>query len=484
MTANSLRAPRANRSAHIDRILCIRRPLNTLLLPVLALLLLFFGTGCATTAQGLYRSVWEATPRNIYDPSTLHDWGSWEHRYDGKLATDEDAKKAVGEMLSSVGDRYTYFMDTKAVAADKDNRDGIYTGVGIVLDFQIDASGHGVRAGDGGLLPQTDSSGYPIVKQLINGSPARKSGLLAGDAIVSIDGKDTRRRGLAALVEQLRGQAGSTVALTVLRDGRNWSLTVTRETVNAPAVSISKLPDGIGYLRLESFGQTDEVAEFKAGLEALKDCRALIIDVRGNLGGLVYNAVGTASFFIKEGRVVTIRHRIPGGGYKTETITLTGTNLVSQVTSSDSTEVERQTAERQPYLAAGRPVVILVNGSSASATELFTGAVKDHRAATVLGTRTYGKGIGQSNISMPNGTQLHVTSLHYFTPNGTWLGDGGNTRPIPHGIEPDVLVTPNQDLLFGGANDNQLHQAISILTSPPGRGSTLPCFQTKASLSG
>ena len=456
------------------------------LLLFVAVIALLSATGCATTTtpQGLYHRVWEATPQNIYDPEVLLSWQLWEHRYDGRLNSQEDAERAIGEMLAATGDRYTYLMNPQAIKADNARRDGTFTGVGIVLGVRVNSHGQAARSADGRLLPEGDAGGYPVVTKLIKGSPAEKAGLVVGDAITSINGVATSGHPLNSMVEQLRGDAGTTITLGVRRGDRSWQLTLTRATVNVPAVTVRMLEGGIGYLRLEGFEQADAIDEFKSGLEALKDAKALIIDVRGNLGGLVYNAVDISAFFLKEAKVVTIRHRIPRRGYLTEVVRLTRDRKLRLTSTDESNDVEVESSGRQPYLAAGRPVVVLVNGNSASATELFVGAVRDNGAATIIGTRTYGKGIGQSSIDMPNGTRLHVTSLRYFTPNGTWIGDGGNTQPIPHGIIPDIVLQPNQGLEFGEQNDNQLERAIELLNERLGRTPPRPVFRTAASCAG
>ncbi len=461
-------------------------PLRYKFLPLfLALVALLSATGCATTSpQALYRSVWKATPEHIYDPEVLLSWHLWENRYEGRLNSQEDAERAIAEMLASTGDRYTYFMNPRAISADNARREGTFTGVGIVLDMKVDKRGQAVRNGDGTPLPRDDDGGFPVVVKVIKGSPAEKAGLAVGDAITSINGIDTRGRSLNVMVEQLRGDAGTTVTVGVRRANRGWNQTLTRATVDVPAVTTRILSAGIGYLRLEGFEQNDAIAEVKAGLEALKDCKALIVDMRGNRGGLVYNAVEIAAFFVAEGRVVTISHRIPGSGYRTEVVRLTREKRVRTTSTDQSTDVDAEVSARQPHLANGRPVVVLVNGMSASATELFVGAVKDNGAATIIGTRTYGKGIGQSNIDMPNGTRLHVTSLRYFTPNGTWIGDGGNTQPIPNGIVPQITVEPGADLEFGERNDNQLERAIELLKERLGRVPARPEFRTGASCAG
>lgn len=412
----------------------------------------------------LYHIVWETTPQHIYDPAALKSWTAWEHKYDGKLKTSADATKAITEMLDSVKDRYTYFMDADAVKADSERSQGTFTGIGMVLGVQIDAKGEPVKALDGKPLPEADKDGYPVIKQLIAGGPAKQSGLKVGDALTAVNGKDTRHQSLDQIIKQIRGKAGTQVTLGVRRSGQDSTITVMRQQINIPAVTTKHLPNGIGYLRLEDFAQWDATDEFKAGLADLKDCKALIIDLRGNPGGFVHNAVNIASLFIEQGTVVTIKSRLPGDPnspqYSTEVTKLTPTELVTETTDTLGYSAVSKKG-RQPNMVGDKPVVILVNGNSASASELFTGAVKDNGRATVIGIRTFGKGIGQSSIRLPNGTQLHITSLRYFTPNGTWLGDGGNTQS--HGIAPDMEVKPNKDLEFGESNDNQLDEAIEIL---------------------
>jgi carboxyl-terminal processing protease len=451
-------------------------------------LVLFVATAYfVATPEGLYHRVWRSTAEHIYDPSVLGDWKQWEHKYDGQMADDDDAAWAITQMLESIGDRYTYFMDAKEVKADRERSQGNFTGVGMILGVKTDGHGQPVKAADGNPLPETDDSGYPLIKQLMNGGPAKNAGLKVGDAITSVNGKDTRAQSLDALIGQIRGEAGTDVTFGVRRDGQDLTITVTRQKINIPAVTTKKLPGDIGYLRLEGFDQYDATDEVKAGLAELKESRALIIDLRGNPGGFVHNAINIASLFLEQGTVVTIRSRIPGDPaspqYETQTVRLTATELVTETTDTrDPADKDVDNDDRQPNLSGNRPVVILVNGNSASASEMFTGALKDNGRATVVGTRTFGKGIGQSNLPMPNGTQLHVTSLRYFTPSGTWLGDGGNSQS--HGIEPDVVVEPNKNLEFGEDNDNQLQKAIEILNQKLGGGSYRPFFRTNASCAG
>ncbi len=460
---------------------------TVVVLLVFNLVLFLASTYFVATPEGLYHRVWQSTQEHIYDPTALGDWSKWEHKYDGQLPDDDVAAEKITEMLESVGDRYTYFMDASDVKADNERSQGNFIGVGMILGVKTDGNDQPVKAADGKPLPETDENGYPIVKQLINGGPAKGAGLKVGDAITSINGKDTRGQSLDEIIGQIRGSEGTSVTFDLKRDGNDFTVTITRQKINIPAVTTKKLPGDIGYLRLEGFDQYDATDEFKAGLTELKDSKALIIDLRGNPGGFVHNAVNISSLFLEQGTVVTIKSRIPGDPknpqYATQTIKLTADRLVTETADSRQPGVtERESSDRQPNMAGNRPVVILVNGNSASASEMFTGAVKDNGRATVVGTRTFGKGIGQSSLRMPNGTQLHITSLRYFTPNGTWLGDGGNSES--HGIEADVVVEPAKNLEFGEDNDSQLKKAIEILNQKIGGGSTHTFFRTRANLAG
>jgi carboxyl-terminal processing protease len=442
------------------------------------LVLYFAAAYFIATPEQLYHRTWRAAQERIYDPAVLQDWPAWEHKYDGKLKTDEDAYKAINEMISSINDRYTYFMDPKAIAAEKDRSLGRFVGVGMVFGVQVDSQDQPVKAADGKPLPKTDSTGHPVVERVIDGGSAKAAGLQVGDAVVAVNGKDTKDQSLDQLIAQIKGDEGTDVVLDVLKaDGSTQKLTLTRKQINIPAVSTKHLPNDIGYLRLEDFSQWDATEEFKKGLEDLKDCKAIIIDLRGNPGGFVHNAINISSLFMDQGTVVSIRERIPGDGYQTTTYKLTPTNLVREVTSSDKpTLVKSVSLPREKNMIGDRPVVVLVNGNSASASEMTTGALKDNGLVTVLGTKTFGKGIGQSTAWLPNGTQLHITSLRYYTPNGTWLGDGGNT--VSQGIDPDISVEADKNLEFGSSNDNQLRKAVEVLTNKLSGKTVLPFIRS------
>lgn len=445
-----------------------------LLVPLLALAL-YVLTQYQVPPPQLYHYAWETAAETIYDPRDLGNWSDWEHKYDGKLHSDEEAIAAANDALKTVGDPYTYVMSPEQVTADSERARGNFIGVGLTFSVQQDAEGKVVTDPSGAPLAQVDAAGHVIVQSVMPGAPAQKAGLKAGDALVSVDGVDTRGAPLDAIVKRVRnGGPGTTVTFVVKRGGNEFPLTITREKVKLAAVHTRMLPDNIGYLRLDDFSQSDAYTQFRRGLEDLKDARALVIDLRGNPGGFVFNAINISSFFIKEGVVVTIKERVPGDParpvYRTVTTYLTPDKLIEEATRSDDpTRVKRKVHDRQPYLADDRPVVFLVNEGSASASEMTTGAVRDNGAATVVGEKTFGKGVGQATVFMPNGTRLHVTSLRYYTPNGTWLGNGRAKTPAhgeqpANGITPDVEVKPDKKYFESGSTeDNQLRRAIEVV---------------------
>ncbi len=411
----------------------------------------------------LYHHVWAETATNIYAPDKLGDWQSWEHRYDNKIATDKDALKYAGEMLKSIHDSYTFVLDPEAVKREDTSSEGVFGGVGITFATKKSTDG-------GDLLLACDADGYPLVEKVTEGSPAAAVSLAAGDALVSIGNFSAQHKQLEAIVSHLRGEVGTAVQVTVRRNRQDYQVTLVRAEIKIPAVIAKMLPGQIAYIHLEDFSQQTAAAQVAEAMCSLGDTKAFILDLRDNPGGYIYQAVDVVSLFVEEGTVVIEKNRVPDNpdnpSWTTDTTSLTRTQLVeTEASSSDSSQAKsKKTARHFPYLAKHRPVVILVNGDSASAAELATGAIRDNNAAFVIGTRTFGKGIGQSLLNLPNGCRLHVTSLIYMTPSGAWLGDGGNS--VNQGITPDLTVNPNKkNFEFGSAEDNQLATAVTVILS-------------------
>lgn len=422
------------------------------------------------TPVELYHRTWQTAADNAYDTAKLKDWAAWEHKYDSQIKTDEDAIKFANEMLESTGDHYASLLPPEAVKAEGERSSGEFAGIGVGVEAKTDADGKPVMAADpkDGPLMLTDDSGYPLIKDVKIGGPAMQAGMRNGDAIVSINGVSAKDATIKAMVAQMRGKVGEEVTVVVTRGGKNVTLKIVRGTVKTEVVSSKMLTAAngkqVGYIRLEHFMEEDAAAEMADAISKLGATDKLIIDLRFNPGGNVMVCLQLANLFIQDGKLVSIRERDTGGSHSLSTFSVTPKDMVISVKNEASGRVKERHVERLAAVAANKEIVILVNGHSASASEMFTGALKDNGRATVVGERTFGKGIGQSVIPMPNGTSLHITSLRYFTPSGKWLGDGGNSSES-YGIEPDhqvkLVETPKTRL--GSPNDNQLSFALELI---------------------
>jgi carboxyl-terminal processing protease len=256
------------------------------------------------------------------------------------------------------------------------------------------------------------------VEAVFQGSPAARAGLRHGDIITAVDSKSLAGKTIAQGSKLIRGSAGTTVRLTVSRDDKPRNLTLTRAAVTVP-VAASKLVHykgkALGYLEFAQFTQ-GSAAELRVQVQKMLKAGAqgLILDLRDNPGGLLAQAIGVASLFIKSGTIVTTR----GRAQPTTVYTALGDAIAPKI-----------------------PMVVLVNRSSASSAEIVTGALKDRGRAKVVGTHTYGKGVFQQLMPLPAGAWLDITVGEYFTPNGHNLGGGGVKEG--KGITPNVYVNPN-----------------------------------------
>jgi carboxyl-terminal processing protease len=258
--------------------------------------------------------------------------------------------------------------------------------------------------------------------------------LLAGDVIIRIDDVSTEDMRIDEAVRLIRGEKGSTVDLTIFRDGASefQTITVTRDTIEIPTVRTST-EDGVFVITLFSFNALSEqkmreaVAEFLAS-----DSDKLIVDLRGNPGGYLQSAVSIASFFLPSGKVV-----------------------VTQESGVDREEtVFRSRSRVQTTMFSPEKLVVLVDGGSASASEILAGALKDHEVATVLGSQTFGKGSVQELIDLDDGSSLKVTVARWLTPAGTSISDGG--------LAPNIVISRTTQQILAG-EDPQLEAAIAFL---------------------
>ena len=433
------------------RGLFVRLLSGTLLFLLAALMLIgtvslsyvrYYSVDPVATPVEVYHNTWRAVRDNLYDKSKLQGFEEWEHKYDHLIETEEDAIRYSDMMVRSVGEGYTALLPSLTVKRDMRSAEGRFVGIGVELD-------------------RTAKTGAPVLSRVLRGGPAEAAGLLEGDALLEIDGSSDAVASVESAARALSGEAGESVNVTVRRDTQILTVSVRRAWVETPVVDYRKLPDGSGYIRIDSFHQWSTSKQVREAMEALSDCRALIVDVRDNPGGFIHEAVATASFFIEEGTVATTISRIPGMGYVTTEVHLASDQLILNTSVFSISRAPVPLFSRSPYLLNRRPVVVLVNGGTASAAEMFTAALAENGVATVVGGKTFGKGIGQIYVPVGNGHRLRVTHLKSFTPKGNWLGDAGQTTS--NGVVPDVEIDGGSYSSRGSQMDRQFNKALELL---------------------
>jgi carboxyl-terminal processing protease len=346
--------------------------------------------GHRPAAQDVYQRAWQLVRDNYYDPNfSGQNWLAWEHKYDGQLHTNADAYKAVKAMLESLSDPYTRFLDPRAFQDENDAIDARIVGIGINLQQSKDQS-------------------VLIVTRTIDESPAALAGVQAGDEIVAIDGFSALGLTPEQAAEKIRGKAGSPVKLGIRRNKEVKIIPITRAEITIRAVTAKILPSNIGYIQLSTFISNDAAHEFRNALARLANTDGLIIDLRDNPGGLLSNALEIADMLLENGSIVSTI-----GRHGRHTDMASGDPLTHQ------------------------PIAVLVDEDSASASEILAGALKDNGRGTVVGTRTYGKGLVQEINRLPGGAAIHITVSKYLTPAGTDINKVG--------VAPDITVQKKDD---------------------------------------
>ncbi len=298
-------------------------------------------------------------------------------------------------------------------------------------DMQINTSGN--YYGIGAALSQDAKTKEVTISKVYEGTPAEEAGLKDGDQIIKVNDTESTSKELSALVQEIRGEEGTTVHLQVYRASNNktFEIDVERKNVELPSITSKMLDGGIGYIQISEFqSKTDE--QFKSARADLKKqgMKSLIVDVRSNPGGLINAASNILDQILPEGTVVY---------------------------------TEDKYGKREDYTSDSNcldcPIAVLVNENSASASEIFAGAIKDYNYGTLIGTKTFGKGIVQTVFPLEDGDAVKITTAKYYTPKGNYIHGVG--------IEPDIELTYKysgpEDEAYDMKYDNQVQKAIEVL---------------------
>ena len=378
--------------------------------------ILLLGNACTVVAlsdtQQLVVDSWRLVNQGFWNPDQLDEvrWRRQRQKaMERSIESSDDAYRAIESMLAQLGDPYTRLLRPDDYTALKNSTSGNLSGVGLQLG------------------PDEDGNGVVVISAL-EGSPAGEAEITSGTRLLSVDGRPVMDLSLEGTVSALRGDVGSQVVLTFENsNGETNELTLERRSVDLRPVRTRRLRSGshtLGYLRITQFsdGVPEQVKEALTELQN-KDIEGLVLDLRNNSGGLVSAGLAVADDFLAGGAIVETRNR-------------EGIN--------DTIQASLQTVY-------DGPMVTLVNGGTASASEILAGALQDNDRATLLGGQTFGKGLIQTLTNLSDGSGLAVTVAGYVTPSGRDIqGDG---------IAPDRLLSDPEPLNPGGEGDRWLSEA-------------------------
>ena len=331
-----------------------------------------------------------------------------------EISREEKENGIYRGLLESLGDAYSCYYTPEEYKILAEQTQGVYYGIGAYVSQDVE-------------------TGACAVSGVIKNSPAETAGLMEGDIIYKVDGEDMTGLELDEVVSHIRGEEGTKVTVTLIRDGETIDVELTRAKVDTATVESEMLDDGIGHLQITEFDDVT-VSQFSENLEKLREqgMKGLIIDLRGNPGGSVTSVCAIAEQILPEGLIFYM---------------------------------EDKDGKRTEYTCKGAdfdlPLVLLVNEYSASASEILAGAVKDSGIGKLVGKKTFGKGIVQNVVPLNDGSAIKITVANYYT-------RGGNDIHL-EGIEPDVEAELDTDAYLEDRTDTQLDKAIEVLIEEKGK---------------
>lgn len=334
-----------------------------------------------------------------------------EDMYIGDLDDEKMLQMAVKGYVAGVGDEYTEYYTPEEMSQEYDSAMGNFVGIGIYMIVNYE-------------------EGTITVVEPMEGSPAAEAGLKENDQIVSVDGEEITPENVSEMSDKIKGEENTSVKLGIKRNNETFEVNIERKRIEVSHIESEMLDGNIAYIKVLDFdGGTAK--EFKSTYEKLKGegAKSLIIDIRGNGGGVVDESIDMLEMICDKGSELLIERNKAG-------------------------EEEIIKSEEDPIIDI--PIAVLVNGSSASASEIFAGTLKDYEKATIIGTKTYGKGVIQTLISLSDGSGLKTTTEEYCTPNRNKINKVG--------IEPNITVElPEGITELTKENDTQLQRAIEEL---------------------
>ena len=316
-------------------------------------------------------------------------------------------ENAIRGMLQGL-DPHSAYLDKEAYRELQEGASGKFGGLGIEVGYE---------------------DGFVKVISPIDDTPAQRAGVKAGDLIIKLDGKSVKGISLMEAVKMMRGKPGSEIVLTILREGKEkpFNLSVVRDVITVKSIKAETIEPGFMYIRISNF-QIHTVDDMRKSLKKLKNentdnLKGLVLDLRNNPGGLLNAAVGVSDLFLNNGLIVYTEGRIKDSKLK---FTAKPTEVFKNI-----------------------PIIVLVNGGSASASEIVAGALQDHQRAIIMGERTFGKGSVQTILPMSDETALKLTTARYYTPSGRSIQASG--------IEPDMIV---KNIQFNVTNNNDMNNGL------------------------